>query len=84
MMTLRLIKGKAVDNILACKGTKRVELFKKGLLTKPIRRSAIDSVWPEHEVQAIAAATVAGQSEAQIKELVTRLHAARAQLCEAA
>jgi prophage regulatory protein len=33
--------------------------------------------WPEHEVTAINAARIAGKSDAEIRELVFRLEAAR-------
>jgi prophage regulatory protein len=36
--------------------------------------------WPSEEVQAINAARIAGKSEAEIKELVIRLHAKRTEL----
>jgi prophage regulatory protein len=39
--------------------------------------------WPEHEVQAVAAARVAGKSDAEIRELVIRLHAKRSELAAA-
>jgi len=36
--------------------------------------------WPDYEVQAIAAARVAGKSDDQIRELVKALHAKRTEL----
>lgn len=36
--------------------------------------------WPDFEVQAIAAARIAGKSDAQIRELVTMLHSKRTEL----
>lgn len=36
--------------------------------------------WPDYEAQAIAAARVAGKSDAQIRELVQALHAKRTEL----
>ena len=39
--------------------------------------------WPSDEVQAINAARIAGKSEAEIRELVKRLHAKRAELATA-
>lgn len=38
--------------------------------------------WPDYEVQAIATARVAGQTDAQIRELVKALHAKRSALFE--
>jgi len=39
--------------------------------------------WPDYEVQAIAAARVAGRSDTEIRELVKVLHAKRAELATA-
>ena len=39
--------------------------------------------WPSDEVAAINAARIAGKSEAEIRDLVTRLHAQRAELAQA-
>jgi prophage regulatory protein len=36
--------------------------------------------WPNCEVQAINAARIAGKTEAEIRELVARLHAKRASM----
>lgn len=35
--------------------------------------------WPDYEVNAIGAARIAGQSDDEIRELVTRLHAKRSE-----
>jgi len=39
--------------------------------------------WPDGEVKAINAARIAGKSDAELRELVTRLHAKRADLLAA-
>ena len=39
--------------------------------------------WPDYETQAIAAAMVAGKSDAEIRELVKVLHAKRTELAMA-
>jgi len=36
--------------------------------------------WPDYEVDAIISARIAGKSEAEIRDLVNRLHAKRAEL----
>lgn len=51
-----------------------------GLFTKPVSIGERAVGWPDSEVQAINAARIAGQSEAEIRELVSRLHAKRADL----
>ena len=38
--------------------------------------------WPDYEIQAIAAAMVAGKSDAEIRELVKVLHAKRTEVFE--
>ena len=53
---------------------------KDGLFPKPVAIGARSVGWPSHEVQAINAARIAGKSEGEIRELVHRLHAKRAEL----
>lgn len=49
-----------------------------GLMTKPVKIGAGRAVgWPEHEVEAITAARIRGDSDAQIAALVQRLHEQR-------
>lgn len=52
---------------------------KAGLFTPPIKLTARSSAWPESEVAAINHATIAGKSEADMRELVKQLVAARSQ-----
>ncbi|KQU87631.1 hypothetical protein ASC78_25990 [Variovorax sp. Root318D1] len=51
-----------------------------GLLTKPIKIGQRAVGLPDYEVSAINAARIAGKSDAEIRELVHRLHAKRAEL----
>ena len=48
-----------------------------GLFTVPVQIGQRSVGWPDHEVAAINQARIAGKSDAQIRELVTKLHAAR-------
>ncbi len=48
-----------------------------GLWPKPIKLSARMSAWRAGECRDVRAAQIAGKSEAQIRELVQRIHAAR-------
>lgn len=48
-----------------------------GLFTKPVSIGERSVGWPQDEVNAINAARIAGQTEAQIRELVKRLHEKR-------
>ena len=50
-----------------------------GLFTKPVSIGQRAVGWPDDEVKAICAARIAGQSDEQIRELVNRLHAKRAE-----
>ena len=51
-----------------------------GLLTKPIKIGQRAVGLPDYEVSAINAARIAGKSDGEIRELVHRLHAKRAEL----
>jgi len=53
-----------------------------GLFTTGVAIGQRAKGWPSDEVLAINQARIAGQSEAQIKELVNRLHAKRAELVQ--
>ena len=54
-----------------------------GLITKPIFISPRVKVWPEHELEAINSAWLAGYNESQIRELVKKLEADRSQYAKA-
>ena len=51
--------------------------IKDGLFTQPVKTGARCSAWPKHEIEVIKAARVAGKTDDEIRELVTRLHAER-------
>ena len=53
---------------------------KAGLFTKPVKIGERAVAWPNFEVNAINAARTAGKSQAEIRELVQRLHAQRLEL----
>ena len=57
--------------------------IKDGLFTKPVKIGQRSVGWPSYEVDAINAARIAGKSEAEIRELVIRLHAKRIELSAA-
>lgn len=48
-----------------------------GVLTRPVSLGLRAVGWPEHEIAAIARARIAGASQAELRELVNRLHAER-------
>lgn len=58
-------------------------LIRDGLWTRGVKISERSSGWPDYEVKAICAARIAGQTDDQIRELVKRLHAKRAELLPA-
>ena len=57
--------------------------IREGLFTKPVSIGQRSVGWPDYEVMTINAARIAGKSEAEIKELVNRLHAKRTELAMA-
>jgi len=70
-----------VNRVMDCMGVRRTsihEAVKDGTLTRPIRVTARAVGWPEHEVNAVIAARIAGKSKAEIQALVTELHTQRA------
>lgn len=51
--------------------------IQQGLYTSPIKLGARSVGWPQHEVDALNAARIAGQDDDEIRELVKKLTAAR-------
>jgi prophage regulatory protein len=51
-----------------------------GLFTKPVAIGQRSVGWPSDEVKAINAARIAGKTQAEIRELVQRLHVKRNEL----
>ena len=61
-------------------GLSRSSLYSRvsqGLWPPPIKLGQRASAWPEHEISALNAARVSGKSDAQIRDLVAELIAAR-------
>jgi prophage regulatory protein len=54
--------------------------IKSGLFTSGVAIGRRSRGWPSNEVKAINAARIAGKTEAEIRELVQRLHAKRIEL----
>ena len=57
--------------------------IKTGLFTKPVPIGERSVGWPDYEVKAINSARIAGKTEADIRDLVNRLHAKRIELVQA-
>lgn len=51
--------------------------IQQGLFPRPVSIGARAVGWPDHEVACINAARIAGKSEEEIRELVSRLESAR-------
>lgn len=51
----------------------------QGLCTKPVKIGARGSRWPEHEIDAVLHARMAGATDDQVRSLVNRLHELRQQ-----
>jgi len=54
--------------------------IRDGVFTNGVAIGQRAKGWPDYEVQAIATARVAGKTDADIRELVTALHAKRTEL----
>ena len=51
--------------------------IQEGLFTRPVSIGSRAVGWPEHEVEAINAARIAGKTDSEIRALVSKLEAAR-------
>jgi prophage regulatory protein len=56
--------------------------IRAGLFTAGVAVGQRAKGWPDYEAQAIATARVAGKTDADIRELVTALHAKRTEVFE--
>lgn len=77
----------AIWRIDACKAeagyrsnTSIQKLVKAGLWTRPVPIGQRSVGWPDDEVKTLCTARIAGKSEDEIRELVNRMHAKRAEL----
>jgi prophage regulatory protein len=57
--------------------------IRAGLITTGVAIGQRAKGWPDYEIDAINAARIAGKSEAEIRELVTVLHAKRTEVITA-
>jgi prophage regulatory protein len=57
--------------------------IRAGLFTTGVAIGQRAKGWPDYEIDAINAARIAGKSDAEIRELVTVLHAKRAEITAA-
>lgn len=67
-------------NVLTRRGDSKSQLYrdiKAGLFPKPVSIGAQAVGWPEHEVEAVLRARIAGRSPDQVRVLVARLFTER-------
>ena len=73
----RLLRGRQVDVAMGNSRSGRYVLLNDGRLTRPIKRSPVDSVWPESEISTLNKAVIAGWTKDEVRGLVRQLEAAR-------
>lgn len=82
-MTTRNTRLCRLDEVLDRRGSSRSGHYRdvaRGLWTRPVRIGERAVAWPEHEIDALVNATIAGENQADRKALVDRLHREREQL----
>ena len=75
-----MLKIQRLKEVLSVRGRSRSAHYQDislGLFPRPVAIGARSVGWPEHEVQAINQARIAGVSEEEIRRLVTELELAR-------
>lgn len=73
----RLIDARVGSERYGCKRGKWYQNVQNGLIPPPIKLGPRFARWPEHEVEAILKARVAGADDNEIRRLVLALVAAR-------
>lgn len=76
---LRMLKLPEVESRSGLKHSSLYSRAKDELFTPPVKLSSRSSAWPEHEVEAINRARLAGKSDDEVRQLVRDLVAQRAQ-----
>ncbi len=66
-----------VEARMALKRTSIQDRVRARTLTKPVSIGRRAVAWPEHEIEAVNAAILAGKSDDELRELVAKLEAAR-------
>lgn len=79
-MMLELIKSAEARSSLGIGNTTFYEQLNAGLITPAVKLGVHSVAWPKHEIQAIVAARIAGESDEQIRALVKQLIEDRAKL----
>jgi prophage regulatory protein len=76
-MILKMLERTVVLEKTAVAKTTNQTQINQGLMTPPVLVGARRVAWPEHEIDEILKARIAGKSEIEIKALVTKLVAQR-------
>lgn len=76
-MALKFLRSAEVDKRRGRSKSQRHVDINDGVFVPPVRVCAKLSVYPEHEVDAIIAAELRGAAKSDLRELVSRLVAAR-------
>jgi len=74
---LRILRKPSVLEREGCSNSTLYQRVKDGLHTRPVPLGPNSSGWPEHEVDLLIAARMAGKGEDEIRSLVGDLHAQR-------
>lgn len=72
-----LLRRTAVEQITGYSRSTIYRKIKCGLFSRPISIGGDRVAWPQSEVEALNKARIAGKSDAEIKQLVVELEAAR-------
>lgn len=82
-MTLQILR---MPHLLQRTAESRTAIYcgiRRGTFPSPVKLGGPRAVgWPAHEIDAVVRARIAGATDDQIKALVARLHAQRADLAE--
>lgn len=76
-MNTHMYRLPAVLGQIACSRSMFYLLLAKGLWTKPVRFGTRAAAWPAPEVEVLVRARIAGQTDLQIRQLVTALERQR-------
>ena len=75
--TVTILRRKQVQSRIGLSRSTLYLRIAQGTFTKPVSLGARAVGWPSHEVVALTAARIAGKPDAEIRELVANLEAAR-------
>jgi prophage regulatory protein len=75
-MPTTILRLPAVQAATGCSRSTIYLRIAQGLFTRPIKLGRCAG-WPESEIDAVNTAVIAGQSDAQLRALVSRLEASR-------